>query len=90
MYRWVRILGLLFIGIVLIAAVVNYSLIIFNGYVELNSYQNDSLISQGINISIHPAIDFKWTILFVGLSLIVLSSLLKQAHELRMDNDLTI
>jgi len=83
-------LGYLIIGYILFSTVVNYSLIYFNGVILIESFENGSAIPDALDIAIYPTINFNWTILVVGFSLIVLSSLLKLGNNFETENDLTI
>ncbi|WP_299015450.1 DUF2975 domain-containing protein [uncultured Polaribacter sp.] len=58
---------------------------LYYGYVGLNKMQD-----QNINLSINPRLDIDFTIIIFALSLFVLGKLLKRAHEIQTENDLTI
>jgi len=83
-------IGYLFIGYTIFKLAFNYSLVYFNGYIDIKSFENNLAIPEALDIDINPLVEYNWTMLAVGLILIVISSLLRQATLLKSEHDLTI
>lgn len=87
LYKRIQILGIIMISKVFISAISNSILgkdIPYVGIFPLNN----SL--KYVDITMNPGLDFDFTLLLVGLSLVILSVLLREGNRIQQDNDLTI
>lgn len=86
----VKLLGI----IILVQEIVKFVIIQFiDKYyypIFINSYLNNIPLKNPINITINPSSNFNLTLFIVGISLLVLSKLLKQGYFLKQENELTI
>ncbi len=86
----VRWLGFVITAFVFLILLLSYSLSILNSHLSIFSLKNNSTLKNSIDIQIIPYLGFNWTLFFVGLSLIILSSLLKIGSSIESENKLTI
>ena len=61
----------------------------FDVITVLTSIENE-IIANPTNVLIYPRLDFNLLMFIVGLSLIILSTLLKEGNRIQQENDLTI
>ena len=87
LYRFIQILGIIMILKVFVSSISNSILgkdIPYVGIFPLNN----SL--KYVDITMNPGLDFDFTLLLVGLSLVILSVLLREGSIMQQENDLTI
>lgn len=87
LYKSIKILGLVLILKVLLMISSNFVLGMDLSYINIEPLDYNL---QYVNISMNPRLDFDFTTLLIGFSLIVFSFLLKTGKELQQENDLTI
>ena len=84
------------LGIILTAGVVLKLVlsIIFHFYLDVITVFSisidDEIISNPTNVLIYPRLDFNLAMFLIGLSLIILSQLLKEGNRIQRENELTI
>lgn len=90
LYKNVKWLGIIIISNTLIALVLTYILGSYFGNISVETMIDNKTFGGGINLSMNPRLEFDFTLFFVGISLLVLTTLLKSGNELQQENDLTI
>ena len=86
----VNYLGLLLISFELFTLLLTIIISSEIGAVIISSTKNNEHLDEAMKLYINPQFDFDITIFIVGLSLLILSSLLKMGSKLEQENNLTI
>ena len=86
----VKWLGLLFVAKELIQLVIVIFIAQYYDAILVDSYSGDTLLSQAIDITMSPRLDFNITIFVIGLSFLVLSSLFQMGNHIEQENQFTI
>lgn len=86
----VNYLGLLLISFELFTLLLTIIISSEIGAVIISSTKNNEYLDEAMHLYINPQYDFDITIFIVGLSLLILSSLLKMGNKLEQENNLTI
>ncbi|WP_430466977.1 DUF2975 domain-containing protein [Winogradskyella ouciana] len=87
LYKSIQILGIILIVQVLLVTICNY---IVGSQLSMVGIRPLDYKLNYVTLSMNPRLDFDFMIFFVGISLLVLSTLLKSGNELKQENDLTI
>ncbi len=87
LYWLIQILGITMILKVSISSISNSILGKEVQYVGIEPLNNDL---RYVNIVMNPHLDFDFTLFLIGLSLIILSALLKEGSKMQQENELTI
>jgi len=88
--KGVKWMGFIFISAEIIQTAIS---LVYGKYfsgLHIISTKNGMSLENLINYQVNPRINFDFTFFFIGLSLLVLSSLLKMGSSIEEDNDLTI
>ncbi|WP_179021617.1 DUF2975 domain-containing protein [Winogradskyella forsetii] len=86
----VKILGIILtLGVVLKLTLSIVFYFYLNVITVFSSIDNE-IISNPTQVLIHPRLDFNLSMLLIGLSLIILSTILKKGSQIQEENDLTI
>ncbi|SFI54694.1 DUF2975 domain-containing protein [Olleya namhaensis] len=90
LYKEVRWLGAVFIISESLSLLFSYVLSTYYGRIGVKTLIEGKRLSDGLELSINPRLEFDFAFFVVGLSLLVLASLLKSGNQLQQENDLTI
>ncbi|RLJ65482.1 Protein of unknown function (DUF2975) [Lacinutrix venerupis] len=90
LYHNVKWLGLILIIGEVLDLIVTYVLGSYYGSISVETFIDGKSFYDGINLTMNPRLEFDFTLFLVGLSLLVLTSLLKSANILQQENELTI
>ncbi|MCW0482572.1 DUF2975 domain-containing protein [Gaoshiqia sediminis] len=60
------------------------------GLARITTLNNGRFVSSGVDLSFNPNLDVNWLLILLGLSVFVLSALLKIGYNLEQENQLTI
>jgi hypothetical protein len=86
----VKILGLILIFGVVLKLILSLFFYFNYDIITIQSSINDVIISNPTAILIEPRLNFKLGLFIIGISLIILSALLKEGNRIQSDNELTI
>ena len=90
LYKEVRCLGAVFIISESLSLLFSYFLGTYYGRVGVKTVIDGKRLSDGLELSMNPRLEFDFAFFVVGLSLLVLGSLLKSGNQIQQENDLTI
>lgn len=86
----VKYLGILFIVSESLSLLFSYVLGSYYGNISTQTLIDGKRLSGGLDLSMNPRLEFDYAFFLIGLSLLVLASLLKSGNQLQQENDLTI
>lgn len=90
LYKNVKRLGIVIVIKVALELTVSYVYSTYYGLIRTETLVDNKTFSGGIRFSINPRLDFEFSLFLVGLTLIVLASLLKAGNSIQQENKLTI
>jgi len=90
LYKNVKLLGLIIVLKEVLELTISYVLGKYYGIIDLEKLVDGKTFFGGVELSMNPRLEFNFTLFLVGLSIIVLATLLKSGNKLQQENDLTI
>lgn len=88
--RKTRIIGLLLLGYQFLNTISIITLSRYINVIRIDTFLNQEFLERGLYLNITPRLNFNITILILGLSLIIISTLFKHGDKIKQENDLTI
>ncbi|MGB2684077.1 MAG: DUF2975 domain-containing protein, partial [Olleya sp.] len=86
----VKYLGVVFIFSESLSLLFSYVLGSYYGRISTQTLIDGKRLSGGLDLSMNPRLEFDFAFFIIGLSLLVLASLLKSGNQLQQENDLTV
>mgnify|MGYP000684030633 CR=1 FL=1 len=86
----VKYLGIVFIFSESLSLLFSYVLGSYYGRISTQTLIDGKRLSGGLDLSMNPRLEFDFAFFLIGLSLLVLASLLKSGSQLQQENELTI
>lgn len=90
MSQYINILGIIFITKEILELITSYIIGSYYEHIAVKTFIDGKAFSSGVQLSMNPRLEFEFTLFLVGLSLLVLASLLKSGNQIQQENDLTI